>query len=128
MKAGARRKRDPEGENLIERFEVELTADGWMGKESLDFRSKEKCLIRDRIEKRLDTHAIAGSKKLAVASIPDGECPLPIEFADALFALAGIEMKNDFCVGACGELMAFGDEFFTQFEVVENFTVVGDPE
>jgi hypothetical protein len=53
---------------------------------------------------------------------------LAIQVLDAVFPFFLVEMKDNLGVGLGGELVSLSEEIFSQFEVVKDLAIEGDPE
>ena len=127
LKSGARRQAGPTGKDLIERQWIESEGYRRVRGQGLDFRSEDEHAIANGVEERTNAHAIAGQKQLALMGVPDGDAELTIETTQAGRAFLFVVVQHDLGVAMRLEAVAAGEEFFAQFGVVEDLTVVNDP-
>jgi hypothetical protein len=59
----------------------------------------------NRIEKRLDTEAVASRKQSAVILVPQHERKLTAQFVQTVNAEVFVEMQCDFAVGPCAQMV-----------------------
>ena len=80
------------------------------------------------IEEGADAHAVTGKEQLLLACIPNGHTELTIKIIQHLGAFFFVEVQEDFgiCVGI--ELVSASFQVGTKFNVIEDLSVVNDPQ
>ena len=107
---------------------VEGPLSHWVGKDGFNLRSEDEATAIMMIEEGADTHTVTGKEQLLFACIPNGHAKLAIKICKHLGAFFFVEVQEDFgiCVGI--ELVTTCFQVGTKFNVIEDFSVVNDPE
>ena len=79
LECGRRAQGRPAGENVREALQIQLSRDGGLSEDRLDFRTEQQAAVFQMIEKRPDAHAVTGQHERLLAAIPEGKGKLAVE-------------------------------------------------
>ena len=80
------------------------------------------------IKYRSDPQPVAGDEKRFVVAIINGECELPVEAAEAFFAPFFVRVNNHLGIGSSPETVPFILQLRSQFYIIKNLPVEGNPD
>src|ERR1700747_384009 len=122
-----RRKREPEGKDLIKRNRICLSAHTRHLQQRLDLGRERKAGSPSRVEQWPDAHAVAREDDLTPAAIPNRECEIPVEPRHAIRSQLLVKMHYDLGITFRPQFVASRPKFITQFDIVEDLTIEGNP-
>src|ERR1039457_1511716 len=109
-------------------MEVYLPVHTGTCQDSLYLRSKNEIVTRHRVEEWPDPVPVTREKKLSIAGIPYGKCPLAVEVSSALLSFFQVHPENDLGVGPSCESVSLLLQFLPKFNVVEDLAIESDPQ
>ena len=124
----SRCKAGPDCENLIERDGVDLQIDDGMDRESFDLRAKDKYPSLQTIKQWPNAQSISRDEEFLLYGIPDRDGELAIEALQTTWSLLLVEVQKYFRIAMCLEVVPVILEFEPQLAVVEDLTIVDNPE
>src|SRR5262249_15800738 len=123
-----RRQRAPEREDLAERGGIDSRVNPTGRKDRLDFRTKEQCPARLRIEERPHAQPVSPEEERPLLCVPDGDDKLAIESLEAAGSELLVQVQDDFRISVRREPMAACLQVPSQLDVIEHFAVEDDPQ
>ena len=115
------------GEILFESLCIGFGAHQSSGENRFRFTGEKQCIGGHGPVERLDADPIARRKDALLTGIPDGEREHAVQSFETAFPQLFVEMEDDFGIALRAELM-MTREFATQFDVVVDLTIEGDPD
>jgi hypothetical protein len=105
-----------------------LQIDHGMDRKSFDLGAEEKYSSLQTVKQWPNAQSISRDEEFLFYRIPDRDGKLPIEALQTTWTLLLVEVQEYFRIAMCLEVVPVILEFEPQLAVVEDLTVVDDPE
>ena len=119
---------EPEGEDLIQSDQVQLSRHTRKRQKGFYFRCKSESFGGHPIKQRPYAETVAGKKKFVAFVVPNCEGPLSVEFVYAVFAEFCVRVKNNFRIRQRRKSIASANQLLTHFDVIEDFAIERNPQ